>query len=76
MTESGKVATNSDGQLRFVYSASPGLGCTQFLVVSLILAPNGLFQYPHVVQRQRPPLRSALFCLFDAGSHYITRMSL
>lgn len=32
MTESGKVARNSDGQLGFVQSVSPGLGCRQFLV--------------------------------------------
>lgn len=62
MTESGKVATNSDGQLRFVQSASPGLGCRRLLVVSLILLTLAFFSIlTWYRDKTATPLCSVLF---------------
>lgn len=69
MTESGKVARNSDGQLRFVQSAGSSWWCLS----SSSPRPSSVSSRG---TETRPPLRSAPFCLFDAGSRYVAQMSL
>lgn len=69
MTESGKVARNSDGQLRFVQSAGSSWWCLS----SSSPWPSSVYSRG---TETRPPLCSAPFCLFDAGSRYIAQMSL